>query len=318
MRIAVIGAGAIGGLYGGLLARAGQEVQFLARGAHLASLTGRGLEVRTADLGTFHVDAVAAADPRELAPAELAVLTVKTYDLEAALPATAQLLAPGGSVLTLQNGLDAPDQVARKIPSELVLIGTTAVETTLVEPGVIAHMSPFRQVTVAAFDGPPTPVVRQVVEVLRGARIDATSVEDGHRSLWEKAAPLIPLATLTSLCQLPIGPIRELPETRALIETLLAEVIVVARAYGYDLSDVQQRSLTLLDRIPPTMRASMARDFERGGRTELEALTGAIVRLAESRQVEVPATRAAYAVLKLREQQLAQARDGVGSVVAGQ
>jgi len=319
MRIAVIGAGGVGGLYGGLLARAGHEVVFLARGAQLAAITANGLEVRSAELGTFHISAAAASnDPNDLGQTELVLVTVKTYDLEAALPAAAQLRAPNGSVLTLQNGLDAPDQVALKVGCEHVLIGTTIVEATILEPGVIGHLSPMHLVTIAAYEGLPSESARRTVDVFKAAGINATIANDGHRALWEKAAPLIPLATLTSMCQAPIGPIRELPHTRALMETLVQELVAVASACGQPLPEEPQRALAQLNRIPPTMKASMARDFERGGRTELEALTGAVVRLADEHQVDVPATRTAYAVLELRERQAAGEREGVGAAAAAQ
>ncbi len=316
MRIAVIGAGGIGGLYGGLLARAGHDVAFLARGAHLAAIKAKGLEIRSPELGTFHIDPLASTDPTDLGQAELVLLTVKTYDLDAALPATAQVLAPNGSVLTFQNGLDAPDQVASRVGPDHVLIGTTVIETTIVEPGVIGQLSPMHVVTVSAYDAPPTPKTDHVVEVLQRAGINASAIEDGRRALWEKAMPLIPLATLTSLCQTAIGPIRELPETRVLTQTLLVEINDVARACGYDLPQVEERAMAQLDRIPPTMKASMARDFDRGGRTELDALTGAIVRLADAHGVDIPATRTAYAALKLREQQSQAAREAIGSSTA--
>jgi 2-dehydropantoate 2-reductase len=318
MRIAVVGAGGTGGLYGGLLARAGHEVVFLARGAHLAAIRERGLEVRSADFGTFVVQARASDRPAKLQPSDLVLLTVKTYDLESALPAAARLLGPGGHVLTLQNGLDAPDQVARAVGAEHVLIGTTALETTILEPGVIGHLTPGHVVTIAAFEGPPTPDVQQVVETFKGAGINTSIADDGHRALWEKAIVLIPMATLTSLCQSAIGPIRELPETRRLAESIVGEIASVASACGYELSDQPQRAMAALDRAPYTMKASMARDFERGGRTELEALTGAVVRLGDQHAIDVPATRTAYGVLKLRESQNAELRNAVGSATAAQ
>jgi 2-dehydropantoate 2-reductase len=301
MRIAVIGAGGTGGLYGGLLARAGHEVSFLARGPHLQAIQQRGLHVRSADFGEFSVRAVASDDPSDLGEAKLVLLAVKTYDLESALPAAAAVLAPGGSLLTLQNGVEAPDQAAAVVGEDRVLIGTTALETTILEPGVIGHLSPGHVVTIGEFKGPPGPRVHEVADALRSAEINTVVAEDGHRALWEKAFMLIPMATLTSICQSSVGPIRELPETRALAETLLHEISLVSKACGYDLPEMAGRAMQNLDRVAPTMKASMARDFERGGRTELEALTGAIVRLAEKHTVDVPASRAAYAVLKLRQ-----------------
>jgi 2-dehydropantoate 2-reductase len=140
-----------------------------------------------------------------------------------------------------------------------------------------------------------------VVEAFKAAGVNTTALPDGHRALWQKASMLVPLATVTAVCRSPIGPIRDLPETRSLTETLLSEFVAVARAYGYDLSDVLANVQLTLDSVAPTMKASMARDFERGKRTELEALTGALVRLADARNVSVPATQTAYAILKLRE-----------------
>jgi 2-dehydropantoate 2-reductase len=173
-------------------------------------------------------------------------------------------------------------------------------------------------VTVAALDGPPTPSVEHVAEALRGAGATVTVAPDGRRTLWEKASALIPMATITSVCRAPIGDIRELPETRALIETLLDEISAVARAYGYDLPEARARAHAMMMEVAPSsMKASMARDFERGGRTELDALTGAVVRLADARGVDVPATRAAYAILKLRQQVEAGAENRVGLAASG-
>jgi 2-dehydropantoate 2-reductase len=313
MRVGVIGAGGIGGLYGGLLSRAGHDVRFLARGAHLAAIKERGLEVRSADFGTFRVHAPASDDPADLGQCDLLLFTVKTYDLERAARSAADVLAPDGSILTFQNGVDAPDRVAAIVGSEHVLIGTTALETTVVSPGVIGHLTPGHMITIASFEGPPTGRVEQVVALLKDAGMNASVAPDGHRALWEKAWLLIPMATLTSVCQSAIGPIRELPETRAFAETLMHEVADVALVYGYDLAQLNERAMAVLDRVPPTMKASMARDFERGRRTELDALTGALVRLADARGVAIPATRTAYAVLKLREQQAAGTPVAVGT-----
>ena len=314
MRIGVIGAGGVGGLYGALLARAGNDVRFLARGAHLAAIRERGLEVRSAQLGTFGVQAPASDNARELGQVELALFAVKTYDLRAAAEAARHLLGQSDSMLlTFQNGLDAPDQVAQIVGPEHVLIGTSALETYVAEPGLIVHASNFHTVTVSELNGPPTPRVERVQQVLSQAGINVRVVEDGRRALWEKAWHLLPVATLTSLCQSPLGPIKELPETAALLETLLAELVSIAGACGYDLPEATANARRFMAAAGPGFTSSMARDFERGRPTELEALTGALVRLADARGIEVPVTRTAYAVLKLRERQ----QRTLGSASAG-
>lgn len=300
MRIAVIGAGGTGGLYGGVLARAGHGVSFLARGEHLRAIQQHGLEVRSADFGTFVVHAPASDSPAELGQAALVLLAVKTYDLPAALEAASQVLAPAGHLLTLQNGLEAPDQAAQAVGQERVLTGTTSLETTILAPGVIGHLSPGHAVTVSPFVDASGPAAEQVCQVLAEARINARLVPDGRRALWEKALLLVPIATITSVCRASVGPIRALPETLGLAETIVEEVSAVAHAAGFDLRPMLPRVRAALRNLPPGWKTSMSRDFERGRRTEIEAITGVVVRLADAHGLEVPATRAAYAILKLR------------------
>jgi 2-dehydropantoate 2-reductase len=301
MRIGVVGAGGIGGLYGGVLARAGHELRFLARGAHLNAIRDRGLEVRSADFGTFAVRVPASEDPAELGQVELVLFAVKTYDLAPAAEAARQLLAPTASLVTFQNGLDAPERVAAVVGEQHVLIGTTGLETTILEPGVVGHLTPGHYVTVSALAGPATPQVEQVAELLRSAGIKTSVVQDGRQALWEKALFLSPMAAITAVCQAPIGPIRDVPQGAALAEALVREAAAVAAAMGYDLPEATQTALGRLRGLPPTMKASMARDFERGQRTELEALIGALVRLADAQAVPVPATRTIFAILKVQE-----------------
>lgn len=300
-RIAVIGAGGTGGLYGGLLARAGHDVALLARGPHLEAIRARGLEIRSAEFGTFSVRAPASDDPSGLGQAELVLLAVKTYDLDAGTRAASQTLAPGGVVLTLQNGVDAPDRVAEVVGRESVLIGTTALETTVAEPGIIAHLSPHHRLTVAELDGPPGSRVHEIAGVLQSAGIRAVVAQDGRRALWEKAAFLIPVAALTSVCRASVGEVRDQPAARVLIDDVFAEVAAVARACGFDVNDVSAAARAGFDTLAPTMKASMARDFERGRPTEVESLSGTLLRLAEQHGVPVPVNRAIYAILKVRE-----------------
>jgi 2-dehydropantoate 2-reductase len=308
MRVAVIGTGGVGGLYGGVLARAGHDVVFLARGAHLAAIRERGLQVRSTQFGNFTVQAQASDNPKDLGQAQLALFAVKTYDLPEAAPAAREVLQDKGSmVLTFQNGLEAPDRVAEIVGAEHVLIGTSALETYVAEPGVVAHTSAFHMVTVSELNGPPTPRLQQVYEALKDAGINVQIVEDGRRALWQKAFNLIPMATATSLCETTLGPIRDVPETAALLESFLQELQAVAAACGYEMPEAPTTARGFIANAHPGFTSSMARDFERGRRTELDALTGAVVRLARARGVDVPATRTAYAVLKLRETTLGTA-----------
>lgn len=313
MHIAVIGAGGTGGLYGGVLARAGHEVAFLARGEHLRYIRERGLQVRSADFGTFVVHAQASNDPNDLHHAELVIFAVKTYDMAAAAGALDQLLAEGGHVLTLQNGVEAPDWLAARIGKDRVLIGTTSLETTILEPGVIGHLSPGHVVTVGAFEGPPTPATEQVARVLEQAGINTHLSPDGHQALWDKACLLIPIATVTSVCRATVGGVRAVPAAFELLEGVMNEVVEVARVCGYDLAPASERALKMWSTLPAGWKTSMMRDFERGNRTEHDALTGAIVRLAEAHGVNVSRTRALYAVLQV----MAESPAAVGIAAGG-
>ena len=258
MRVAVIGAGAIGGFYGGLLARNGHDVEFLARGEHLRAIQQRGLEVQSSEFGTFVVNSRASDDPAELSQAELVLFAVKTYDLDSVARLASHLLAPDGHVLTFQNGVDTPDRLAEVVGDARVLIGTTGLEVTILEPGVIGHLSTSHYVFVGALHGPPTPGVQRVVNTLRESGINASAAEDGHRALWEKAIVLVPMATITSVCRAPIGAIRDLPETHQLIDGLLDEVTAVARAYGYDLPESRERARGIIGHRAPTVYLTKA------------------------------------------------------------
>jgi 2-dehydropantoate 2-reductase len=300
MRTVVMGAGAVGGFYGAMLARAGHEVAFVARGAQLAALRARSLEVRSAQFGTFTVGGAASDRPAELGPAELVIFGVKTYDLEPAARAAAALLGPGSMLLTLQNGVDAPDQVAALVGPEHVLIGTTAIESTLVEPGVIAQLSPMHRLTLSELDRPPTPRLERLLATLTAADVNASIAPDGRRALWQKAAALVPFAGLTTAGGASIGAIRASPSARAVLDDAIGETLAVAAACGHGLPDGVATTNALIESMAPTMTSSLARDFERGARTELEALLGAVVRRGQEHHVPVPVTRALYAVLRLR------------------
>jgi 2-dehydropantoate 2-reductase len=306
VRVAVVGAGGTGGFYGGMLARAGHQVGFLARGRHLAAIQAHGLTVRSAQFGNFTVTGPACDAPDSLGPADLVIFAVKTYDLELAAQAAARLLGPGSGLnaesvlLTLQNGVEAPDRVAEIVGAEHVLIGTTAIEATIVEPGVVAQLSPSHRLTVSELHGPPSPRVERLVETLDAAEINASVVADGRVALWQKAAALIPFAGLTTASGRPIGAIRALPEAYAALRDGIAETLALASACGHPVPGGIAAIDAITNAMAPTMTSSLARDFERGGRTELEALQGAVVRLGEQHGVPVPVTRALYATLRLR------------------
>jgi len=301
MRVLVMGTGGIGGLCGALLAQHGNEVTFVARGAHLAALLERGLELRSGGQVARLRPVRAVAEPAAAeGPAELVLFTVKTYDTAVALQALQPAIGPGTAVLTLQNGVESAAQLSAGLGAEHVLVGTALMFSAIVEPGVI-EAGPLRRITLGEQSGAVTPRVEAIAATLRDAEIEATVATDARRAVWEKFVALAPHATAASACQLPIGPIRSVPEGAALYRTLIEETVAVGRADGVALpADAADRAFALSMALPDDARNSMERDYQLKRRVELDQLTGAVVRRARDLGVPTPAFDTLYAVLRVR------------------
>jgi 2-dehydropantoate 2-reductase len=306
MRVVVIGAGGVGGFLAALLNRAGNEVSVLARGRHLEAIRQHGLQLRSQQFGDMTSRPIASDDPAKAGRADLAILGVKMYDFAQAAEATKVVLENDGAAITIQNGLDAPDELARVIGPERVLIGTASIEAAIVEPGVIGHLVPIHSMTLSPLVESSASRLEKVSEALRSAEINVSVVDDGRQALWNKAASLIPIATMTAAAGAGIGPIYQLDESRALFQALFTEAASVAAASGHAVEAAQAGFMAMMGqaaKVRPDFTTSMDRDFRKGKRTELEWLTGALVRLAAKHQLDAPLHRTLYAVLKLRERQ---------------
>ena len=304
MRVLVMGSGGLGGYYGGILAQRGHDLTFVARGAHLAALRERGLEIRAGDERTVLRPVEAAASPAEAgAGFDLVLFTVKGYDAEAAAAALRPAVGPDTAVLSLLNGIDSIEQLSAALGPEHALAGTTVISAMILEPGVIALNSPFRRIEMAELTGRQTPRLEAIAEAFREAGVEVTVGTDPWLVVWRKFVPQAPLASLTSACQATVGEIRAIPEGAALFRTLVDETIAVGRALGIALpAEAAEAALELFSGLPGTHKTSMQRDFERGGRTEVKQLTGAVARRAREAGVPTPAFDAVYAILKVRSQ----------------
>jgi len=283
------------------LDHAGHDVVFVARGAHLEAMRDRGLEVRRGEqrIHLHPVNAIATPDQAG-GMVDLVMFAVKCYDLESAAEALRPVVSPETSLLTLQNGIDAPDELAARLGTGHVLAGTAAIFSAIVEPGVI-ETGPLVRITLGERSGEVTPRVHAVAAVLREAGVEAIVSSDARRALWEKLLLLAPNATITSACGLPMGPIRERPEGAALYRKLVDEVTATGRAAGVNLdSDAAEQAYATLMSLPPDSTTSMQRDFAAHRRVELAHITGAVVREARKHSVPVPAFETLYAVLKVR------------------
>jgi 2-dehydropantoate 2-reductase len=298
MRIAILGAGGVGGYYGGILARAGHRVSLLARGSHLDALRERGLEVRTPE-GTFTVQVEAAGDPEALGAVDLAVVAVKSYSLPEIAPAAGLLARQGADVLPLLNGVDAADRlIASGVPDERVLGGLTEISAARVTPGVVERRSPFQRVVVGERAGGLSERAERIAVAFREAGADARASAEITVDLWRKLAFIATMTAACGLARSPVGPIREKPLGHLLIERAVREVLGVARALGVALEGDEAASiLGFVDSLHPAIKPSFLLDLESGGPTEIDDLCGAVSRLGRQAGVETPVHDVATAVL---------------------
>jgi 2-dehydropantoate 2-reductase len=298
MKIAVMGTGGVGGYYGALLARSGQDVTFIARGEHLRAIQKDGLRIKSVH-GDFVVEkARAVEDPAEIGPVDLVLFTVKTYDLAAAAAAILPLLGPQTTILPLLNGIDAAEQIGGIAGAHRLIGGATWLSAAVEAPGIIGQYSPFRRVVAGELDGLETPRVRSIIEAFRAAGAEAELATDIRKILWTKFIFIAATSAIGVLTRVPIGDYRNVPETRAVVRTALEEVAAVGRAAGIALDpDVVERTIEFIDAAAPGIKPSLQRDVESGRRSELEALIGIVVRMSRNRGVPIPVLRLAYALL---------------------
>lgn len=301
MRICFIGAGAVGGYYGAMLARQGHEVSFIARGPHLDAIRRDGLRV-VGPLGDFTATVRADSDPTRIGPVDAVVLAVKTYDNPTAIPLIAPLVGPGTSVLTLQNGVDSAEQVAAVVGEGPTIAGATYIATAIESPGVIRQTGTHRRIVFGEYFHPQDSVtdrVRTLEVAMIAADIHAEAVSDARPAIWEKFTYLAPFAAFTGASRLPIGPLWADEDSRAMFLSAVAEVAAVARAHGIRLpDDLQQRLHDYATKLPPSTRSSLLIDLSQGRKIEVEALQGSVVRRGRAAGVPTPVMATLYAVLK--------------------
>jgi 2-dehydropantoate 2-reductase len=302
MKFGILGSGAVGGYYGAKLSRAGHDVTFVARGAHLEAIRERGLEIRSSALGDFAVRARAEHDTSRVGPVDVVLFAVKAYDNPSALPLLSPLLGDETVVLTIQNGVDSAAEVAAAAGEGRTLAGSTYIATALEAPGLIVQTGDHRRIVFGeVFGGLPrmSDRVRAIHDAFAGADIQSFPVEDGRVPIWEKFVFLAALAGFTGAARLPIGPVWNDPFTRAQFLACCREIEALARAEGVPVAaDVVDRIVPYVERIPGSMRSSLLIDLQAGKRIEVEALQGAVVRRAAARGVPVPIISTLYSVLK--------------------
>lgn len=302
MKFAILGSGAVGGFYGAMLARAGHDVTFIARGAHLAAIREKGLEIRSPLLGGFTVRARAEDDTSTVGPVDVVIVAVKAYDNPTALPMVRPMIGPETSVLTLQNGVDSVNELAALVGEEAVIGGTTYIATALSAPGLIEQTGTHRRIVFGEVFGSlprSSDRTRAIHDAFTGADINSERVGDGRVPIWEKFIFLVTLAGFTGAARQPVGPVWADPVIRAQFLAGCREVEQLARHEGVQVAaDVIDRIANYIGGIPPSMRSSLLIDLSQGKRIEVEALHGSVVRRAARAGLPVPIMSTLYAVLK--------------------
>ena len=302
MRIAVMGAGSIGGYFGGMLARAGNEVTLIARGEHLRAIREQGLRIET-DNGLLTIpcgDNLTAADnPATVGPVELALLTVKTYQNDAAIPAMAPLVGPETAVLCLQNGIDSYRAADTALGAERVLPGAAYIEAARLGPGLLRQSGSVVRIAFGEPDGRDSERGRRIRDTLVDAGINAEFSMDIRRTLWSKFLFIATMAGVTSLSRETMAELMPRPEWRKVVVDCMREIEAVARASRVNLDgDIVENTVAYIEGDLEDMHASMHADIMAGRPLELEALNGAVVRAGQQVSVATPINDVIYAALK--------------------
>lgn len=299
MKIAIMGTGGIGGYYGGMLAAAGNDVGFIARGAHLQAIRENGLRV-TGPRGDIHVTPCNASDdPADIGPADVVLFCVKLYDTETASELCRPLIGPDSVIITVQNGVDSAERLAVAHGADRVMAGIAYVAGTVEAPGLIRYRSEMNSIVYGESGGGSSERALRFQAACEATGFRAVISNDIETALWTKFVLLCSNSSLSSLSRRNVAHVYADAELRALAIDAMREVIAVAAARGVHLDDsVIDDVLAMSDGYPPDMTTSMHNDLKRDNRLELEHLAGALARMADNLRVPVPITRACYAALK--------------------
>ena len=299
MRIAVIGAGGVGGAFGAALAKAGGDVTLVARGAHLAAIRRDGLRVEGGRGETRINPAQATDDPTTIGPVDFVLFCVKLWDVETAGAAIKPLISPTTAVIPLQNGIDSAERLIPILGAQAVMGGVAQISATIAEPGLIRQVGTFMRLVFGELEGGKSARGEAFLTLCQKAGFDASHSDQITTELWMKFIMLATNAALTAATRTPIGLLRDDPDIAPLFARAAAEVTAIGRARGVRLPDDVAEKLESFTRgAPPGMMASMAHDLIRGNRIELPWLSGKVVSLGRELGVPTPVHEVLYAVLK--------------------
>jgi 2-dehydropantoate 2-reductase len=292
VKVVALGAGGVGGYFGGRLAAGGSDVTFVARGAHLAAMRRSGLRITSPRGNAYIRDVRAVETVAEAGRADLVLVSVKLWDTEAAASSLKPIAHQGAAIISFQNGVQKDDILRRYVPAHSVVGGVCYIAASIAEPGVISHTGAMQRLVFGEYDGAVSTRLEAFLAACRKAGIDAEISDSIERVIWEKFVFLVGLSATTSLFRTTIGPIREDPEKRGTLLDVMREVVAVGRAKRVGLAaDYAENRLAFCDTLPAATPSSMSVDLERGHRLELPWLSGAVVDLSATLNVPTPVNK---------------------------
>jgi len=302
VKIAIIGAGGVGGFFGARLQQAGADVHFVARGAHLAAMRSDGLRIES-PLGDIHLPRVnVTAEPADIGVADIVWVSVKLWDMDTAVRSMRPLMGPDTGVISFQNGVQKDDILRGAFGDGAVMGGVAYIATNIVRPGVIKHTGTMQRLIFGEYDGRRSARGASLLEACIRGGINAELSEDVRKAIWEKFVFLVGLSGSTTTMRETIGPIRSNPRSRRFLSELMRETVAVGRALGVTLpADFAEHRLAFVDSLPDQMTSSMHHDLKAGKRLEVSWLSGSVARLGEQTGVPTPMNRAVWDILTLHE-----------------
>jgi 2-dehydropantoate 2-reductase len=311
MRVAIIGAGGVGGYFGARLQQAGADVHFVARGSHLQAMRSGGLHVES-QLGDIHLPQVNVTDtPADIGAADIVWLSVKLWDMEGAVTSMRPLIGPQTGIISFQNGVQKDDVLRAAFGDTAVMGGVAYIATNIDRPGVIKHTGTMQRLIFGEYDGSRSTRAETLLDFCLKGGINAELSEDVRRAVWEKFVFLVGLSGSTATMRETIGPIRSNPRARRLLSELMRETVAVGRALGVALpADFADERMSFVDGLPDAMTSSMHHDLKAGKRLEVSWLSGGVAQLGEKAGVATPMNRAVWDILALHEMGVAPAEAG--------
>jgi 2-dehydropantoate 2-reductase len=298
MKLAILGTGGVGGYFGALLARAGHEVTFIARGPHLLAIKKQGLSIKSPH-GDFMIHPAKVTDsPEEVGAVDYVIVAVKHYQLSGAVSSIPPLIGEGTTVVPLLNGIDAHEHIIQVVGPRPVVGGYCSLVSMIEAPGIIRHETRLHKIELGELDGAKTERVENLVQAWKSCGVEAIHADDIFFALWTKFLFIASLGGISALCRGTVGEVLDTPKTRELLRQAMEEVKKLAHKQGIVLAeDVVQSTMTFLESIEPSATSSMQRDVAAGRPFELEAFSGTIVRLGQEHGVRTPVHDTVYALL---------------------